>query len=113
MLLITILTAMVALTIGTFISAFASNELQMIQFIPIIVVPQVFFSGLFDLSTMAPWLQSFGRFMPLWYSADALRNIMLRGKGFHDIEFDILILILICILFTIANIFALKKYRKI
>jgi len=112
-LLITILTAMVALTIGTFISAFANNELQMIQFIPIVVVPQIFFSGLFDLSTMPPWLQSFGHFMPLWYSADALRNIMIRGKGWNDILFDILILILICILFTIANILALKKYRKI
>jgi ABC-2 type transport system permease protein len=112
-LLITILTAMVALTIGTFISAFANNELQMIQFIPIIVVPQVFFSGLFDLSTMSPWLQSFGHFMPLWYSADALRNIMIRGKGWNDILFDVFILILICIIFTLANILALKKYRKI
>jgi len=112
-LLITILTAMVALTIGMFISAFASNELQMIQFIPIVVVPQVFFSGLFDLSTMNPWLQSIGHFMPLWYIADALRNIMIRGKGWNYIVFDILILILICVFFIIANIFALKKYRKI
>ncbi|WP_297429156.1 ABC transporter permease [Clostridium sp.] len=111
--LITILTAMVALTIGTFISAFANNELQMIQFIPIIVVPQVFFSGLFDLSTMSPWLQSFAQFMPLWYSADALRNIMIRGKGWNDIAFDVLILILICIFFMILNILALRKYRKI
>lgn len=111
--IITILTAMVALSIGTFISAFANNELQMIQFIPIIVVPQVFFSGLFDLSTMAPWLQSFGRFMPLWYSADALRNIMIRGKGWSDIILDSIILILICIFFIFANILALKKYRKI
>ena len=111
--LITILTAMVALTIGTFISAFANNELQMIQFIPIIVVPQVFFSGLFDLSTMSPWLQSFAQFMPLWYSADALRNIMIRGKGWNYIAFDVLILILICIFFMILNILALRKYRKI
>lgn len=111
--LITILTALVALSIGTFISAFANNEMQMIQFIPIIVVPQVFFSGLFDLSTMSPWLQSLGHFMPLWYSADALRNIMIRGKGWNDVVFDIIILILICIFFIIANIFALKKYRKI
>jgi ABC-2 type transport system permease protein len=111
--LITILTALVALSIGTFISAFANNEMQMIQFIPIIVVPQVFFSGLFDLSTMAPWLQSLGHFMPLWYSADALRNIMIRGKGWNDIVFDVIILILICIFFIILNIFALKKYRKI
>ena len=112
-LFITILTALVALTIGTFISAFANNELQVIQFIPIIVVPQIFFSGLFDLSTMPTWLQSFGHFMPLWYSADALRNIMIRGKGWNDILFDVFILILICIIFTLANILALKKYRKI
>jgi len=112
-LLITILTAMVALSIGMFISAFANNEMQMIQFIPIIIVPQVFFSGLFDLSTMAPWLQSIGHFMPLWYIADALRNIMIRGKGWNDITFDVLILILICIFFIIANILVLKKYRKI
>ncbi|MGE5328360.1 MAG: ABC transporter permease [Deltaproteobacteria bacterium] len=112
-LLITILTAMCALTIGTFISAYADNELQMIQFIPLVVVPQVFFSGLFDLSTMEPWLQSLGRFMPLWYSADALRNIMIRGKGWSDISFDAFILIMFCIFFMAANILALKKHRKI
>ena len=112
-LLITILTAMAALTIGTFISAFANNELQIIQFIPIVIVPQVFFSGLFEISTMPTFLQSLGHFMPLWYSADALRNIMLRGKGLSDIKFDALILILICVFFTMANILALKKYRKI
>lgn len=112
-LLVTILTAMVALTIGTFISAFANNELQMIQFIPIIVVPQVFFSGLFDLSTMVPWLQAFGRVMPLWYVADALRKIMIRGQGWEFIAFDVYVLIAICIFFMLANILALKKYRKI
>jgi len=112
-LIVTILTAMVALSIGTFLSAYANNELQMVQFIPIVLVPQIFFSGLFDLSTMSPWLQAIGRFMPLWYTADALRNIMIRGKGWNDISFDILILSLICMFFVIANILALKKYRKI
>lgn len=85
----------------------------MIQFIPIIVVPQVFFSGLFDLSTMAPWLRVLGRFTPLWYTADALRNIMIRGKGWKDIYMDALFLSITCIFFVIANIFALKKHRKI
>lgn len=112
-LLVTILTAMSALTIGTFISAFADNELQMVQFIPIVVVPQVFFSGLFDLSTMSPWLQYIGRIMPLWYAADGLRNVMIRGKGLNDILIDIFVLIFICIFFIIANILALKKHRKI
>lgn len=112
-LLVTILTAMVALTIGTFISAYADNELQMIQFIPIIIVPQVFFSGLFDLNAMPTWLQLFGRFMPLWYVADALRNIMIRGKGWSEIAFDVYVLIILCLFFIVANILALKKHRKI
>ncbi|WP_017754787.1 ABC transporter permease [Calidifontibacillus oryziterrae] len=111
--LITILTALVALTMGTFISAYANNELQMIQFIPIVVVPQVFFSGLFDLSTMAPWLQVFAKFVPLWYVADALRSVMIRGQGWADIAFDAYVLIALCLLFMFANIFALKKHRKI
>jgi ABC-2 type transport system permease protein len=112
-LLITILTAMTALAIGIFISAFANNEMQMIQFIPIIIVPQVFFSGLFDLSTMAGWLQAIGRFTPLWYVADALRSIMIKGKGWDAISFDVLVLCSICLFFIAANILILKKYRKI
>ncbi len=112
-LLVTILTALVALSMGTFISAFASNELQMIQFIPIVVVPQVFFSGLFDLSTMSVWLQRFGRLMPLYYVADALQNIMIRGKNLSYIMMDIGVLLLIFIFFMVANIVALKKHRKI
>ncbi|HCC08231.1 MAG TPA: ABC transporter permease [Clostridiales bacterium] len=112
-LLITILTAMVALSIGTFISAYANNELQMVQFIPLIVVPQFFFSGLFDLSTMPTWLQAIGRFMPLWYSADGLRNVMIRGKGWNEIQMDAYVLIAICLVFMMANVLALKKHRKI
>lgn len=111
--LITFLTAMVGLTIGIFVSAFADNELQMVQFIPIIVVPQVFFSGLFDISTMAPALQALTKFMPLYYVADALRNIMIRGQGWGYIWYDVLILSLICIFFIFANVLALKKHRKI
>jgi ABC-2 type transport system permease protein len=101
------------LTLGTFISAYANNELQMIQFIPIVIVPQVFFSGLFDLSTMAPLLQWFAKLMPLYYVADALRNIMIRGRGWEAIAFDALVLIGLCIVFTLMNVLALKKHRKI
>lgn len=112
-LLVTILTAIVALTVGMFISVFANNALQMIQFIPIIIVPQVFFSGLFDLSTMSPWLQSLAPFMPLWYVAEALKKIMIRGQGWEFIAQDVYVLVAIALFFMIANIFTLKKHRKL
>ncbi|UBH23053.1 ABC transporter permease [Macrococcus armenti] len=46
--------AMTALVIGLFISTFATNEFQMIQFIPIIIVPQLLFIGIIPLDTMHP-----------------------------------------------------------
>ncbi|TLS36112.1 ABC transporter permease [Pseudalkalibacillus caeni] len=112
-LLITFLLAMTALTLGTLLSAYANNELQMIQFIPIVVVPQVFFSGLFNMETMAEWLQSIGLVMPLTYGADALREIMIRGQGWEMIAQDVYILLAFSIGFMILNILALKKHRKL
>jgi ABC-2 type transport system permease protein len=112
-LLITFLLAMTALTLGTLLSAFAHNELQMIQFIPLVVVPQIFFSGLFHLETMEPWLRSVGVVMPLTYGADALRDIMIRGGGWSEIAFDVYVLLGFSLLFMILNVIALKKYRKL
>ncbi|NQX57581.1 ABC transporter permease [Paenibacillus qinlingensis] len=112
-LLITLLLALSALSLGTLISAFANNEFQMIQFIPLIIVPQVFFSGLFSLDTMSVYLRWIGHLMPLYYGADALRNIMIRGAGWDRIWLDVLVLASFTLVFMILNIVALKKHRKI
>ncbi|OEH85272.1 ABC transporter permease [Desulfuribacillus stibiiarsenatis] len=111
--LITFLLAMSALTLGTLLSAFANNELQMIQFIPIIIVPQVFFCGLFDLTSMPSWLRSIGSIMPLTYGADALRDIMIRGNGWESISTNVLILVAFSLVFMFLNVFALKKHRAL
>lgn len=112
-LLITFLLAMTALTLGTLLSAYANNEFQMIQFIPLVIVPQVFFSGLFNLDALAGWVQSIGKVMPLTYGANALRNIMIRGKGIESFQIDVMILIGFALLFFLLNIVALKKHRKL
>jgi ABC-2 type transport system permease protein len=112
-LLITFLLAMTALTLGTLLSAFANNELQMFQFIPLVVVPQIFFSGLFNLETMAEWLRSLSIVMPLTYGADALREIMIRGNGWEEIALDVYALLGFSLLFMVLNVIALKKYRRL
>ncbi|PYI54459.1 ABC transporter permease [Paenibacillus flagellatus] len=112
-LLVTLLLAVTALTFGTFLSAFANNEFQMIQFIPLVIVPQVFFSGLFNMDTMAEWLRWIGRLMPLSYGADALRDIMIRGKGWADIATDVYVLLGFSAVVLVLNVFALKKHRRI
>jgi ABC-2 type transport system permease protein len=109
-LLITLLTAICALTLGMLLSTAASSQFQMLQFIPIVVVPQIFFCGLFQLS---PEWDAIGRFMPLYYSADALNEIMIRGNGLSSVSFDIFILLTFSVVFVFGNIKLLKKYRNI
>ncbi|MEH6934414.1 ABC transporter permease [Bacillus sp. JJ783] len=112
-LLITCMLSLTALTLGTFLSAYANNEFQMIQFIPLVIVPQVFFSGLFPMESMNTWLQMLGKLFPLTYGADAMRQVMIRNQGFAEIAVDLTVLFLFSLLFAVGNIFALKKHRKI
>ncbi|MBD8070817.1 ABC transporter permease [Bacillus sp. PS06] len=112
-LLITLFLSLCALTLGILLSAFANNELQMIQFIPIVVVPQIFFSGLFNLDTISEWLSWIAPFTPLYYAADALRDVMVRGYGFGEIYLNLLILLGFSLLFMVLNVVALRRYRKI
>lgn len=112
-LIVTILLALAALSLGTLVSAFAKNEFQMIQFIPIIIVPQVFFSGLFPTEGLGTWVQIIGDIMPLTHGAEAMRGIMLRDASFADIQWEIYILLGFTALFTTLNIFALKKHRRL
>ncbi|MDA2156233.1 ABC transporter permease [Bacillus cereus] len=112
-LLITCMLSLTALTLGTFLSTYANNEFQMIQFIPLVIVPQIFFSGLFPIESMNKWLQMLGKLFPLTYGADAMRQVMIRNQGFTEIVLDLTVLLLFSILFAIGNVFALKKHRKI
>lgn len=112
-LLIILSLSFTALTLGILVSSFANNELQMVQFIPVIVIPQIFFSGLFNIETISKWLSWIGPFTPLYYAADALRDVMVRGRGWESIYLDVFVMIGFSIVFMILNIVALRKYRKI
>ncbi|NBD22733.1 ABC transporter permease [Paenibacillus glycinis] len=112
-LLMNLLLSLTALTLGTLLSSFASNEFQIIQFIPLVIVPQVFFSGLFNLDAMTPWLQYLSRIMPLYYGADAMRDIMIRGEGWSGISTDVYVLAGFSAVFALLNVIALKKHRAI
>ncbi|ANZ60300.1 ABC transporter permease [Secundilactobacillus paracollinoides] len=111
--LINLCLALVALTMGIFISTFANSEFQMIQFIPIVVIPQILFSGLVPLSGMATWLQWLAHIFPLYYGASSLTNVATKGATLADITPNLLILIAFLIGFTILNIVGMKRYRRV
>jgi ABC-2 type transport system permease protein len=93
-LLFQIIIGVMSVCLGIFISVFARNEFQMIQFIPLIIVPQVFVCGLlFPVSQLPEYLQWIAKFLPLTYGVDGIRALMLEGKGLLDIGKETLILL--------------------
>jgi ABC-2 type transport system permease protein len=111
--LINLILALVALSLGTLLSAFAASEFQMVQFIPIIIVPQIFFSGIIQLDGMAEWLQMLAKIMPIHYAADALIGVMYKGEGLSEISNNLYVLLFFAAIFILLNTLALKRYRKL
>jgi ABC-2 type transport system permease protein len=79
-----------AVCLGTFFSVFARNEFQMIQFIPLILVPQMFLCGLlWPVEQMPDYLQWIANCLPLTYGVEGIRAMMLQGQNLLDIGKDI------------------------
>jgi ABC-2 type transport system permease protein len=82
-----------AVCLGILFSVFARNEFQMMQFIPLIIVPQIFLCGLFlEISTLPVYLQWLAKCLPLTYGVEGIKALMLEGKGLLNIGKDIGIL---------------------
>ena len=105
--------ALGALAFGLLLSTLAKSEFQMMQFIPLIITPQLFFSGIIPLDSMTGWVQSIGKVLLLYYAGHALSKIVLNGTSIVYLGNDLLVLSLFLVILTILNIVGLKRYRKV
>lgn len=111
--IVNVVLALVALAFGILLSTLAKSEFQMMQFIPLVIMPQLFFSGIIPLSSMGNWAQTVGKFLPLTYSGDAMSQIILYGRGIGDVLPNIGVLLIFLVILTILNIVGLRRYRKV
>jgi ABC-2 type transport system permease protein len=89
-LLFQVLIGVGAVCLGTFLSVFARNEFQMIQFIPMVIVPQMFLCGLlWPVAQMPDYLQWLANVLPMTYGVEGIRAMMLEGKELMDIGKDV------------------------
>ena len=96
--------------LGILLSAGAKNEMQAVQFIPLIIFPSILLAGLFwPIESIPSYLQPLSYVIPLRYGIDAERSIMLRGWGIGEIWVDILVLILFALLTLSASVLLLKR----
>jgi ABC-2 type transport system permease protein len=74
--LVAVANAVLGVALGLFCSAFARTEFQAVQFMPVVVIPQILLCGLFVArDRMNDVFHTLSDWMPLSYSVDALQEI--------------------------------------
>lgn len=92
-----------AVSLGIFLSTFARTEFQILQFIPIVIVPQGLLGGIFwPIDRLPDLLRPIAQLLPLTYAVEGLRAVMIRGAGLDDpvVLRDLAILVAIALLFV-------------
>jgi ABC-2 type transport system permease protein len=110
--LIEALMAIGAVNLGIFLSMFARTEFQAVQFIPLVVVPQLLLSGiLFPVSSEPKPLQVLSNVLPLTYAVNGLRDVMIKGADltWGSLQVDVGVVLGFVVLVLIAGVATLRR----
>jgi ABC-2 type transport system permease protein len=90
--LIAVINAVLGVALGLLCSAFARTEFQAVQFLPVVVVPQILLCGLFvPRGQMAGWLQGVSDALPLTYAVEALIHVGRSAEASATLWRDVVI----------------------
>jgi ABC-2 type transport system permease protein len=85
------LLAIVSVMLG--ISTFARHEGQVFPFVPLIILPSVFLSGLLvDVDELPTWADWLGHVFPLFWANDVIQDLIESGWTFGDIQSSLAVL---------------------
>ncbi|MCX7623068.1 MAG: ABC transporter permease [Thermomicrobium sp.] len=107
---LTVILTLGAVNLGIFLSTFARTELQVVQFIPLVISLQGLLSGIiWPVETLPRPLQWISRVLPLTWANDALRAVMLRGQGLEDLGAHVLVLVIFAVLMLVLAMTTLRR----
>ena len=110
--LVTLILTFGGVNMGIFASAFARNELQVVQFIPLALAPQILLAGIFfPVATLPVVLKQIAYILPLTYANFALKDVMLKGLGVGAIWPDLAFLVGFAALMVIGAAYSLRQER--
>lgn len=99
-----------ATALGAFFSNFAKSEFQVVQFIPIVILPQVVLTGVWwPLQSIPDFIRPVSYLLPMTYSSEALRMVMLKNASLPDVLPDIVALGAFFALVFVAATLMLKR----
>ena len=98
------------LGLGMLLSAAARSEFQAIQFIPLLLIPQILFAGaLFPLEAIPLAFRPISDILPLTYAAHAVQDILLRGWGVAGVAIDLAALAIYAALMLLGAILLVRR----
>jgi ABC-2 type transport system permease protein len=109
---VAVLLALGAVNLGIFLSTFARTELQILQFIPLVIVPQTLLGGVFwPVERLPDVLQAVAQVLPVTYAVDALREVMVKGADLatEAVRIDLLVLAGIALVFVVLGSATIKR----
>jgi ABC-2 type transport system permease protein len=109
---VALLLSLGAVNLGIFLSTFARTELQVIQFIPLVIVPQALLSGiLWPIERLPDVLQAIAHVLPLTYAVEGLREVMLKGSDLSStvVQTDLAVLAGIALFFVALATGTIKR----
>ena len=110
--LVALLLSIGAVNLGIFLSTFARTELQILQFIPLVIVPQILLGGVFwPVDRLPDVLNAIAQVLPLTYAVDALREVMLKGADLTSaaVQVDLAVLAGIALFFVVLASATIKR----
>ena len=108
--LIVLLLSIGSVSLSIFLSSYMKTELQVVQMIPIYIVPQLILSGLIiPLRSLPDILIPIAYALPLTYYVDAVKRITLMNATIYDIWPQLTFLVAY---FLLGIILGIKKFRR-
>ncbi len=91
--LVAVVSAVVGTTLGLCVSAFARSEFQAVQFMPLIVIPQILLCGLFlPRESLPDGLRLVSDVLPLSYAVDAVATVTASTGWSTDLTQDVVVM---------------------
>jgi ABC-2 type transport system permease protein len=109
---ITLLLAISAVNLGIFLSTFARTEFQILQFIPLVIVPQGLLSGIvWPIESLPGVLEQIARVLPMTYGIEGLREVLVKGSGIDSptVVLDIAVLGGIALLLAVLATLTIRR----
>jgi len=112
-LVIIFLIASISVNSGIFLSTFAKNEFQIMQFIPIIFVPQIFLAGLIvPINDLPIYFEILSFAIPLRYAIEYLQTVMIAGESIAGIMDSLGILIGFNLFILALSVISIKYTKQ-